>query len=134
MIVVDISGHGTREGQPQFLADLALALDSPVEYRHTGAWDVGDPQSGDALRDAVTALLRPVFAELAEGEQAAFIIPGFSPSVAVFLALYHGYTGHFPRLVWIIRDAAGNWTHPVVVDLDDIRAWSRRSLRSRVEG
>lgn len=129
MIVVDISGHGSRGEQSDFLAELAAVMGAPVAYRHAGAWDVGDPQSGEELRDAVAELLRPVFAELAEGEQAAFIIPGYSPSVAAFLAIFHGYAGHFPRLIWIMRDDVGNWNRPVLLALDDIRAWSRRTTR-----
>lgn len=134
MIVYDISGHPSRAGDADFLAELTAITGSPVTYRHSGPWDVGNPTSGDELRDAVVDLLRPVLNDTPAGERAAFVVPGFSPSVAMFLALYHGQQGHFPLLIWIIRDEDGAWTKPVLLDLDDARAWSRSHLRFQEDG
>lgn len=128
MIVHDISGHPSREGHAAFLADLAEAVGGPVTYRHAGPWDVGVPQSGDELRAAVVRLLDGVWGE-PDVEASAFVIPGYSPSVAAFLALYHGRHGHFPRLIWIIKDADGTWAKPVLLDLDATRSWARANLR-----
>ena len=129
MIVFDIGGHESRERDKEFQARLEAVLGGPVAYQHMGKWDVGSPQAADELRDSVVSLMRPLDRAADRGESVCYIMPGLSASVAAFLALIHGQMGHFPRMIWLVKDESGQYRQPVLLDLDDMREWAREHLR-----
>lgn len=127
MLVVNTSGHGLTDVARQRIVEMLGTDARIVEF---GPWDVGTPTTDEELRDAVAALIDRVneFAPLPHNEPPVLILPGFSPSVAMLLALWHGMTGGFPNLVWLQRDETG-FSLPILLDLTAARAWARSSLR-----
>lgn len=127
MLAVNTSGHELSDLARRRIIDLLGPEARIVEF---GAWDVGSPATGEELRDAVAALIGRIneLSGQPHSGPPTLILPGFSPSVAMLLALWHGMAGDFPRLIWLQRGADG-FTHPVSLDLSVARTWARESLR-----
>lgn len=127
MLVINTSGHELSDLARERIEHL-IGPGAVVE--EFGAWDVGTPMSGEALRETVAGLLARVVAMTPDfrNQPPTLILPGYSPSVAMLLALWHGMTGAFPRLIWLQRDEGG-FSLPIALDLTDARQWGRAHLR-----
>lgn len=127
MIVLDIGGHPLGAEAQEAIREM---LGDTADIREFGAWDVGSPATGEELRNTVAALIRrfPVTQQEWVEDPPVLVLPGFSPSVAMLLALLHG-AGGFPRLIVMTKDADDRFTRPMLVDLARARDWGRRHLR-----
>lgn len=127
MLVINTSGHELTDLARERIKIL-VGPDAVVE--EFGPWDVGTPTSGEALREQVARLLAQVLAMTPDfrNDPPTLILPGYAPSVAMLLAVWHGMTGAFPELIWLQRDEDG-FSLPIALDLTDARQWARAHLR-----
>ncbi|MBU2542281.1 hypothetical protein KJ785_01825 [Patescibacteria group bacterium] len=78
----------------------------------------------DALASVIDGL--PMVEDLKAGATAEVVLPGMSTACGVFLCLWHGRFGNFPKIRWAVRGPNGfEWPEAARADLQAIRLQAR---------
>lgn len=102
MIKLNMSGHVNPALEEMGYINLGLHV------------DLADPELPNKIAEILTR-------HISSGDTVTVSLPGLAPLAAIVLATIHGLSGHFPKVIALVRQSDGSFQPCEPFDLQGLR-------------